>query len=613
MKDNQFKTLKFCKSWLKNTKFYQQNSLIFEEFSYFQSALLLGVFLSIAATLMEGASILLLLTFLRNLSGERVESVTSGISFIDDIVLGINDPIQIRLLKISFLLLMTTLVRAILMYLGNLKLVESQIILLNRLRYRITEQLTSLSYSFFIKSRSGDLVNVMTTEVENLKQGTQAIAILINKGVYLPLYLGALVLTSLQLALIALSCLIVVPVLLIYVRKKVRVASLKLVQANKLISSITFEYISGIQTVLSFSSQEYEKKRFNDAISQASEHLREQNKWNSMTEPTSEFIGFLSIIMLIYLGSTTFSISFSNILGFVYILLRLIQAARQMNVSIVLITTLHGSMDSIKRFLYNDDKPKQVNGRFEFKGLSHEIRIDHVSFGYTDERTILEDIQLTIPKGKTVAFVGSSGSGKSTLVLLLLRLYDPTRGRILLDSVDLRDLERSSVHRKISIVSQDTFLFNATVRDNIAYGLENVSQPDLESAAKTAYALDFIKNLPSGFDTILGDRGVRLSGGQRQRIAIARAILRNPEILILDEATSALDNESEKIVQDAIYEASQNRTVIIIAHRLSTIRDVDYIYVMEKGKIVEEGNYEELIQRRTLFWQLHSLSELVRK
>jgi len=557
---------------------------------------------------MEGASIALLITFLRNLSGEANDARTSAIPFISDIILGTNGSEQSRLLKICFLLFAATLLRSVLMYLGNLNLVQSQIILLKRLRYRITEQLTSLSYSFFTSSRSGDLVSVMTTEVENLKQGTQAIAVLINRGIYLPLYLMALLLTSLQLALIALLFLIVVPTILIYVRKKVRTASLKLVQANKLISSITFEFISGIQTVLSFSSQEYEKKRFNDAISQASEHLREQNKWNSMTEPTSELVGFLSIILLIYLGSTAFSLSFSSILGFVYVLLRLIQSARQMNMSIVLISTLHGSIDSIKRFLDNRDKPKQLNGRIEFRGLNHQIKIDHVCFAYTDERPILDNICLTIPKGKAVAFVGSSGSGKSTLVSLLLRLYDPTSGRILIDSVDLKDIELGSLHRKMAIVSQDTFLFNATVKNNITYGLENVSQQDLENAAKIAYALDFIQKLPNGFDTILGDRGVRLSGGQRQRIAIARAVLRKPEILILDEATSSLDNESEKVVQEAINRIIQGRTVIVVAHRLSTIKNADKIVVLDSGAIAEQGTYEELLQKRGHLWKLDHIA-----
>jgi subfamily B ATP-binding cassette protein MsbA len=252
------------------------------------------------------------------------------------------------------------------------------------------------------------------------------------------------------------------------------------------------------------------------------------------------------------------------------------------------------------------------DGDREFEGLKTAIELRAVDFGYDVDQLVLKDVSLYIPKGKTTAIVGGSGAGKTTLVDLIPRFDDPTFGNVLFDGQDARSFKVQSLRQKIAIVSQDTFIFNASVRENIAYGLENVTDQQVWQVAEQSNALEFILDLPEQFETILGDRGVRLSGGQRQRLAIARALLRQPEILILDEATSALDSESEQLIQNSLEQLSRGRTVITIAHRLSTIVRADQVVVIEQGQIVEQGSYQTLLEQQGRLWHYHRIQHEVR-
>jgi ABC-type multidrug transport system fused ATPase/permease subunit len=268
---------------------------------------------------------------------------------------------------------------------------------------------------------------------------------------------------------------------------------------------------------------------------------------------------------------------------------------------------MQGATDNIKDVLRSDNKNYFENGEIEFTGFKHSINFVSVGFGYDDTSLVLNNISLTIEKGQMTALVGASGAGKTTLADLIMRFYDPIIGEVLIDGVDLRHIEINSLRGKLAMVSQDTFIFNTTVRNNIAYGTNDATEPKIMEAAQLANALEFIQEMPEGFETILGDRGVRLSGGQRQRIAIARALLRNPEILILDEATSALDSVSERLIQDSIEQLTVGRTVIAIAHRLSTIARADQVVVLEQGRIVEQGKYQELLKQRGRLWKYHQM------
>ncbi len=318
-------------------------------------------------------------------------------------------------------------------------------------------------------------------------------------------------------------------------------------------------------------------------------------------------IGTTVIIIIIILGFRFFKIPVERLLIFVYVLQNLVKMFQSVNFSATQINYFQGSLNSIKELLRVEDKPYLQNGNVLFPGLKHSIRFVSVNFSYNSGSCILSNINLTINQGKMTALVGTSGAGKSTLASLIPRFYDPLEGQILVDDVDLRKFEITSLRRKIAIVSQDTFIFNTSVRNNIAYGLENVEESTIYRAAQQSNALEFILDLPESFDTQLGDRGVKLSGGQRQRVAIARALLRDPEILILDEATSALDSVSERLIQESLEKLSVNRTVIAIAHRLSTIIRADKVIVLEKGCIIEQGSYQELLEQKGKLWQYHQV------
>lgn len=266
-----------------------------------------------------------------------------------------------------------------------------------------------------------------------------------------------------------------------------------------------------------------------------------------------------------------------------------------------------GSLSCVTDLLRRDDKPYFEDGRRAFTGLQRSIDLETVDFSYNPGEPVLSEITLSIKRGEMTALVGASGAGKTTLADLLPRFYDPTQGRILVDGIDLREFKINSLRRRMAVVSQDTFIFHTTVKENIVYGVESANDTDVYEAARMANALDFILALPQGFDTILGDRGVRLSGGQRQRIAIARALLRNPEILILDEATSALDSVTERLIQESLERLSAGRTVVAIAHRLSTIANADKVVVMEQGRIVEQGSYQDLLEDRGKLWKYHQM------
>jgi subfamily B ATP-binding cassette protein MsbA len=330
-----------------------------------------------------------------------------------------------------------------------------------------------------------------------------------------------------------------------------------------------------------------------------------------LIEPLSEGAAVTLLVGLLILAFAMMTqngqLQSAQLLTFLFVLFRSTPTLRQLDGARAQFSNFQGSLNNIKELLRTDDKTYLHDGTVQFSGLKQAIEFVSVDFGYDPAELVLHNISLTIERGKMTALVGSSGAGKSTLADLIPRFYDPTQGKILIDGVDLREFEINSLRRKLAVVSQDTFIFNTSIRNNIAYALEEVDEAAIREAAQLANALEFIEEMPEGFETQLGDRGVRLSGGQRQRIAIARALLRNPEILILDEATSALDSVSERLIQESIEQLSVGRTVVAIAHRLSTIVRADKVVVMEQGRIVEQGTYQELLERGGKLLQYHQM------
>ncbi len=375
--------------------------------------------------------------------------------------------------------------------------------------------------------------------------------------------------------------------------------------------STATEFINGIRTVHASGTQEFERQRFYSVSSQLLDaSIKVVRAW-TLVKPIASAIATTTIIGLIILSFAVFTLPVESLLTFFFVMTRLVPSIQDINGTVAFMSTLNGSLDNVKKLLQSEDRAYFQNGSIEFTRLNRSIDIVSADFGYEPSNLVLHGITLTIEKGKTTALVGASGAGKTTLADLIPRFYDPTEGHIYIDGVDLRDFDIYSLRKNMAVVSQDTFIFNTSVWNNIAYGTENATEAEIKEAARLANALEFIEDMPQGFDTQLGDRGVRLSGGQRQRIAIARALLRDPQILILDEATSALDSVSERLIQESLEKLSVGRTVIAIAHRLSTIASSDKVVVLEGGYILEQGKYQDLLLQRGKLWKYHQIQNEV--
>ena len=438
---------------------------------------------------------------------------------------------------------------------------------------------------------------------------------LLVKGLALIIYAGIALQLSWKLSVISIFLFTLLFAGLFNLRSWVREASFAVSVANSKFAGVAIELVNGIRVIHASATQDFERKRFGQASSDVVEASVKTMTYAAFFRPLAEGLATTILIAIIIIGMmflvSTGELQAASLLTFLFLLFRLVPAAQEINGNIGKISSLHGSFKNIEDLLSSQDKPYFQNGTRRLTGFERAIEFVAVDFGYDAEALVLKDITLTVKRGQTIALVGASGAGKTTLVDLIPRFYDPTQGRILLDGVDLKEFDIHTVRQKMAIVSQDTFIFNASVRENIAYGLEKITQAKLEEAAHYANALGFIRELPEGFETRLGDRGVRLSGGQRQRLAIARALLRDPEILILDEATSALDSASERLIQEAVEALAVGRTVIAIAHRLSTIVKADKVVVLEQGRIVEQGTYQELLRQHGKLWQYHQLQNEV--
>ena len=603
------------RKFLNATSFWRDNYFILREFKYFRGITILAITFTLLAAVFEGFGVGFILSFLQSFTNPNAAPIQTGVDWIDFWILGVNAPATERLYRISGLIFLTTLLRLGFTYLGSLYSFLAQTNLTYRLRVRIVEQLQALSLSYFSKTRSGNLINSLTGEIREVSKAFGIISTFLTKGSMLIVFVISMLLMSWQLTIILVMLFSLVSLGLSTLLHKVREASFDITQANARYSSVSLEFIHGIRTVQAFAAQDFERQRCNDASFQI---LRTNNKAivvQALIEPLSEGAGIFMLLGIL-IGGLAFLIpngylQSASLLTFLFVLLRITPIIRYLNALRARFSKLYGAFDNIQQLLRTDDKPYFENGKVQFLGVKRAIEFVAVDFGYDTSELVLRQISLTIPQGQTVALVGASGAGKSTLADLIPRFYDPTQGQILIDRVNLRDFDIKSLRQKLAVVSQDTFIFNASVWDNIAYAMEKVDEAAIWEAARIANALDFIQKLPEGFDTKLGERGVRLSGGQRQRIAIARALLRNPDILILDEATSALDSVSERLIQESLEKLSVGRTVIAIAHRLSTIMKADQVVVLEQGRIVEQGTYQELLQQRGQLWRYHQMQHEV--
>ena len=610
-----FKLPSLFRTLLKATNFWQDNYVFLREFKHFRKVAVMALFFSVIAASFEGVSIGFLLSFLQSLTTPDARPIQTGISWFDIGVLGVHTSVTSRLYRISALILISTWLRAAFNYLAQLYIEITQLNLLDRLRKQIFEQLQAVSLSFFAQTKAGELINTNTTELERIKQAFGGVAFLFGRSLAIITYLVAIVLLSWQLTVVSLMLFSLMAVGLSLLIAKVRERSFLVSTANGQLTTRTIELINGIRTVQAFATQDFERQRYYKASIEVVHSTTKLAKILVAVKPIAECIAITILVGMIVVAFTGVltggALNVASLLTFFFVLFRLVPILQDVNGAWAGISGIQGSVENIKELLRTDNKDYFRNGHVEFLGLKRSIDFASVDFGYDNSKLVLNNITLTIAQAQTTALVGASGAGKTTLADLVARFYDPTAGQVLIDGVDLRQIEINSLRNKMAVVTQDTFIFNTSVRNNIAYGIEDTDIATIQKAAQQANALEFILDMPEGFETQLGDRGVRLSGGQRQRIAIARALLRDPEILILDEATSALDSVSERLIQESLEKLSVGRTVIAIAHRLSTIAKADKVVVLEQGRIVEQGNYQELLERRGNLWKYHQMQNEV--
>ncbi|BAY81833.1 ABC transporter, transmembrane region [Calothrix parasitica NIES-267] len=597
---------------VKASKFWQNNYLVLREFKHFRKVALFAVIFSVLAAAFEGFSIGFLLTFLQSLTNAAdAEPIQTGISWFDIWILGINTSATSRMYRISILILLSTWLRSGFDYFSSIYTESAQLHLADRLRKRMFEHLQALPLSYFVKTRSGELINTITTEIERLKQGFGGVAFVIIRGMAVAVYFVTMFLISWELSIVSVLLFALLGVGLSTLNARVRESSFGISNANGAFHSTATEFINGIRTVHASGTQDFERQRFYSVSGQLlNASIKVAKAW-TLVKPIASAIATTAIIGLIILSFSVFTLPVASLLTFFFVLMRVVPSIQDINGTIAFLSTLNGSLDNVKQLLESDSESYFQNGSVEFTKLNRSIDVVSVDFGYEPSNLVLHNITLTLEKGKTTALVGASGAGKTTLADLIPRFYDPTQGHIHIDGVDLKDIDIYSLRKNMAVVSQDTFIFNTSVWNNIAYGTEHATEAEIKEAARLANALKFIEDMPQGFNTKLGDRGVRLSGGQRQRIAIARALLRDPQILILDEATSALDSVSERLIQESLEKLSVGRTVVAIAHRLSTIAKADKVVVMEGGYIVEQGKYQDLLKQRGKLWKYHQMQNEV--
>ena len=499
------------------------------------------------------------------------------------------------------------------LYIKNITLSIIQFKLIRDLRNRLYEHLHYLSLSYFNKNKSGKLTSVLVSDIDNMKNSlSTSFQKLFVEPINILTFLALLFIISPKLASIALTVVPLSGVIIFGIARSIRRRAARTQEQLAGITSVIAETLSSIRIVKAFAMKAYEVKRFSSETQKYYKLMLRKDILRLVSSPVSEIVGASIAALLLWVGARDVlvaqSITSEDFIRFILLLFSLFGPMK--NLSNVFNELQNGLASADRVFSILDVRSDITNApnALHIDSLKKDIVFKDVSFHYGNkEQEVLSNIDFSINSGEIIALVGPSGGGKSTLVDLMPRFYDTIKGSILIDNNNIKDINTNSLRSLMGIVTQETFLFDDTVKANISYGIESIEYSIIKDAAIAANAHDFIEKLPNGYDTIIGERGVALSGGQRQRIAIARALVKNPPILILDEATSSLDTESEKKVQQAIEKLMRNRTVIVIAHRLSTVHNADKIIVLDKGRIVDQGSHEELINRDGIYKQLHNM------
>ena len=482
------------------------------------------------------------------------------------------------------------------------------------IRNQLYQKITSLSLGFFSEERKGDIIARMSGDVQEIENSIMAsLDMLFKNPILVIAYFTTLLIISWQLTLFTILFVPLFGWFMGLVGRKLKQNSVKAQNLWSDTMSQVEETLGGLRIIKAFSAEEKMNARFDKINSNYRDSILKVTIRQQLAHPMSEFLGTLMIVIVLWFGGTLVLneqvLSGPTFIYYLVMLYSIINPLKELSKASYAIMKGLASIERVDKILMAEVAIKEPEKPIHLNSFEHQIEFRHVSFRYA-EQWVLRDINLVIPKGKTVALVGQSGSGKSTLVDLIPRYYDVQEGEVLIDGINVRDLGVRSLRHLIGNVNQEAILFNDTFFNNITFGVDHATQEMVDQAARIANAYEFIMESEEGFDTNIGDRGSKLSGGQRQRISIARAILKNPPILILDEATSALDTESERLVQDALERLMDTRTTVAIAHRLSTIKHADEICVLHEGRIVERGTHEELIEKEGYYKKLHDMQEV---
>ena len=517
------------------------------------------------------------------------------------------------LLVIGLFLAFTTFLKTGAYFLSSATIIPVRTGVVRDIRNQLYRKITSLPLSFFSDERKGDIIARMTGDVQEVESSIMSsLDMLFKNPILITFYFGALIFISWQLTLFTIVFVPIFGWFMGCVGRKLKKKSIKAQSLWSDTMSQVEETLGGLRIVKAFCAEEKMNTRFSNINNEYRDAVQRVNIRQQMAHPMSEFLGTVLIIIVLWVGGIRVLdnkiLSGPSFIYYLVMLYSIINPLKEFSKASYNIPKGLASMERVDKILKAENTIKEPLQPKHIAAFEHQIEFRHVSFRY-GEQWVLRDINLVIEKGKTVALVGQSGSGKSTLVDLIPRYYDVQEGEVLIDGINVKDLGIHDLRQLIGNVNQEAILFNDSFRGNITFGVESATQEQIEQAARIANAHEFIMQTEQGYDTNSGDRGGRLSGGQRQRVSIARAILKNPPILILDEATSALDTESERLVQDALERLMKSRTTVAISHRLSTIKNADEICVMHEGEIVERGTHEELIALGGYYKKLHEMQK----